>query len=258
MRPFFSYYGAKNRSARHFGPPRRDLVIEPFAGSAGYSVYWTAPRVRLYDLNEEAVAAWDWLINCSEDDVRAIPDKFYSNEEWWALPHGPRRVVDWNIHFGLPHRLTKLQGWYLTLMNTGERTGRLIKQPDARFWDRSVKERIIANKKFIREWTIELLDYRDIPIGDDAHYFVDPPYQGPPERHYTHHKIDYPELAEWCRSLPGAVDVCENEGADWLPFQPLFSQSTIRGEKKSAEVVWRNDIVDLLDVIRHSEGSADG
>ena len=31
--------------------------------------------------------------------------------------------------------------------------------------------------------------------------------------------IDYARLADWCRALPGTVDVCENVGADWLPFQ---------------------------------------
>ena len=255
MRPFFSYYGSKYLGARRYGPPRRDLVVEPFAGSACYATYWAPERVRLYDLSEDVCAAWDWLINCSESDVRAIPDKFETNEEWLALPDGPRQVVLWNISYALSDARRGLVAWYLHYAKTGERIGRLANTGSRYFWGPIVKERIINQQPAIRGWSIERRDYREIPL-DDAHYFVDPPYQGSPGRAYEHSEIDFPALGEWCRSLPGAVDVCENEGADWLPFVPLYSVKSMQSEKQSREVVWRNDIVDLLDVIRHSESGA--
>jgi site-specific DNA-adenine methylase len=34
MQPFFSYYGGKWKLAERLGPPQRDHVIEPFAGSS--------------------------------------------------------------------------------------------------------------------------------------------------------------------------------------------------------------------------------
>jgi hypothetical protein len=38
VRPFFSFFGSKWRVAPHYPAPERDLIIEPFAGSAGYSL----------------------------------------------------------------------------------------------------------------------------------------------------------------------------------------------------------------------------
>ena len=256
MRPFFSYFGSKWRGARRYGPPRRDLVIEPFAGSAAYSVYWNAPRVRLYDLSEDVVAAWDWLINCSESDVRAIADEFRSTEEWLALPDGPRQVVDWNINYAQGRSAKSLAKWYLRYTQSRELTGAISGvsvtssgEIRERVWNARLKERIIVQKPLIAEWTVERRDYRDIPI-DEAHYFVDPPYQGAPGRRYLHNEIDYPDLAEWVRSLPGSVDVCENDGADWLSFSPLYALRSADAERESCEVVWRNEPVDLLDLAR--------
>lgn len=98
----FSYYGSKIRGAKHYGAPRRPNVVEPFAGSASYSVWWGVPNVHLYDKSEHVCAAWEWLRDSTEADVRALPDVFRSTEEWLALPDGPRQVVFWNIGYGEP------------------------------------------------------------------------------------------------------------------------------------------------------------
>ena len=245
MQPFFSYYGSKWMGARKFGPPRRDLVIEPFAGSACYSTWWEAPAVRLYDLSEDVCAAWDWIIHCSGDDVRALPDAFRSTDEWAALPDGPRQFVFWNIGWAQARIGKTLKSWYLHYVHTGEKIGGLRTCPSLRFWGPRIKASIIRNKPKIRNWTIEQMDYRDIPDAD-AHWHIDPPYSGKPGRAYLHSEIDFAHLGQWCRSRSGAVDVCENAGADWLPFEPLYSLKTAAGSSVSREVVWRNEAVDLL------------
>ena len=240
MKPFFSYYGSKWLGAKHYGPPRRNLVIEPFAGSAGYSVYWDCENVRLYDASEDICHAWDWLINCSEDDIRNIPAPIRSNEEYQALPNGPRQVVFWKVKYADTRIRNELVKWYLTYTTTGERTGALKGNNTWVFWDENHREKIIKQKPLIKNWTVENLHYKDIPL-EEAHWHVDPPYQGKPGRAYVHSDIDYAHLAEWCRSLPGSVDVCENEGADWLPFESLYSMPTSNRRKFSHEVLWRND-----------------
>ncbi len=53
-----------------------------------------------------------------------------------------------------------------------------------------------------------------------ATWFVDPPYQNMGKL-YKENKIDYQELGTYCRERLGQVMVCENEGADWLPFEKL-------------------------------------
>ena len=243
MRKLFSYYGSKWKGANRYGPPRRDLLIEPFAGSACYATYYEHPNVKLYDLNEDVCAAWDWLIKCSDDDVRNVPNEFKTTEEWLALPDGPKQVVFWNIAYADKIIGKTLRTWYLRFVN-----GKPVDSMPAIYWNERVKQDIINAKRIINNWTIERKSYADIDTPE-AHYFVDPPYQGKPGRAYKHNEIDFAHLAEWCRSLPGAVDVCENKGADWLPFRPLYSMSATNGYKQSVEVVWRNDTVDLFDII---------
>ena len=51
LKPFFSYFGGKWRTAKHYPGPSRDLIIEPFAGSAGYSVRHPHKAVILNDLS---------------------------------------------------------------------------------------------------------------------------------------------------------------------------------------------------------------
>ena len=246
MRPFFRYFGSKWMGAEHYGQPRRGLVIEPFAGSAAYSVWWDAPHVSLYDKSSHVCLAWDWLINCSADDVRRLPDAFKSNEEWLALPDGPRQVVGWNVGYAFMTMPRTLKKSYLHYTNTGERTGTLASSPTQLFWSAAVKSRILRQKPLIRDWTVDQLCYSKIP-DIEAHWHVDPPYQGKSGRVYEHSDIDYRHLAQWCREREGSVDVCENEGADWLPFKPLYSITTANRARKSAEVVWRNEAVDLVE-----------
>ena len=50
--------------------------------------------------------------------------------------------------------------------------------------------------------------------------------------------IDYSALADWCHSRKGQVIVCENEGADWLPFERLCEQVGANRAKRSMEVIW--------------------
>ena len=258
-RPYFRYYGSKYKGARHYGPPRRELVIEPFAGSACYSTYWDHPNVALYDLGDEVCAAWDWLISCSEDDIRRIPEVFHTNDEFQALPLGPRQIVYWFIIFGECERARHLPPRYLELVNTGVATGawgKWVAEARAKgktgtdmelvstnSWGPNLKDRLIRQKPLLKGWSITQGSYADIPMRE-AHWHVDPPYQGAPGRKYIHSDIDFSHLGDWCKALPGAVDVCENEGADWLPFRPLYtvvSSGRNQGEaaSRSVEVVWQ-------------------
>ena len=260
MRPFFSYYGGKWRGAKYYGPPRRDPVIEPFAGSAAYSTYYEAPNVRLYDISETVCEVWDWLINCSEEDVRRMPVAIRSNEEWESLPLPQRQIIYWAIHYGQCDRGSSIPEWFLHYHRTGEVTGSIASYAKAHrdagskstmeelvmagTWSARKRDRIIRQKPLIANWKIENLDYRDIDL-EEAHWHVDPPYQGSPGRKYPHNDIDFDHLGKWCMSLPGAVDVCEQEGADWLPFGALFDTHTSGGgrgkKKRTREVLWRSD-----------------
>lgn len=231
MRPFFSYYGAKYTGARHYGTPRHDLVIEPFAGSACYSTRWEAKNVKLYDISPEICDLWDWLIGCSMSDVLAIPSKFESMDEVRALARGPQLLVRFWIAKGRAEPSGALSPWYFQWRNS----------TDCRVWGEMVKRRIIQQKPLLDGWTIEKKSWEDI-TPEPAHWHVDPPYNNNAGSRYPHSNVDFSALAQWCRTLPGHVDVCENLGANWLPFEPLYQVVTARGRRSgaiSSEVVWR-------------------
>lgn len=233
MRPFFSYYGAKWTGAKHYGAPRREIVVEPFAGSACYSTRWGARKVRLYDLSVDICDLWDFLIHCSDRDIASIPDTFGVDEDLDKLGRGPRLLVGFWVAKGRAECASGLSPWYHAYKNNA----------DCRVWGPAVKARVLRQKPEIRDWSIDCASWRAIPL-EDAHWHIDPPYQGSPGRRYPHSDIDYPSLSEWCQSLPGAVDVCENQGANWLPFSPLYQVVSSRGRRDgsvSKEALWRRD-----------------
>lgn len=232
MKPFFSYYGAKFTVAKYAGPPRRNVVVEPFAGSAAYATrYADRCTARLYDVSLDVCDLWDWLICCSERDVAAIPDAFCSFEEVSSLPRGPNLLVRFWVSKGRAEPSNVLSPWYFKYKN----------DRDCKVWGPAVKARIIRQKPAIAGWSIDCLPYSSVPIVD-AHWHIDPPYSNEAGSRYPHSDINYSDLAAWCRSLPGAVDVFENEGATWLPFRPLVATETTRGKRTgvlSREAIWR-------------------
>ena len=233
MRPFFSYYGSKYTVAGYAGAPRRDLVIEPFCGSAAYATRYATAQAALYDLSIDVCDLWHWLIHCSERDVLAIPDQFEDFEQVDNLPRGASLLARFWISKGRAEPSGALSPWYFQYRNAR----------DCRVWGAAVKRRIIAQKPAIAEWTIDNLSYERIPLRE-AHWHVDPPYNNSAGSRYPLSSVDYEHLASWCRTLPGTVDVFENEGADWLPFSPLCKVVTSRGRRSgalSAEAMVRID-----------------
>jgi len=95
--------------------------------------------------------------------------------------------------------------------------------------------------ELIRHWKVIEGDYTLAP-GGPATRFVDPPYVGS-GHHYPHGSrgIDYQELGAWCHAQEGQAIVCENVGADWLPFRPWRVLKSTMGRPGSAEAIWSND-----------------
>lgn len=66
LKPLWPFYGSKWRDAKRYGKPCGDLVIEPFAGSAGYSTFWAPKRVMLFDVDPYVVGVWRYLLSVSQ------------------------------------------------------------------------------------------------------------------------------------------------------------------------------------------------
>ena len=94
----------------------------------------------------------------------------------------------------------------------------------------------------IKHWTVTCASWDTIP-DMTATWYIDPPYQQAGKYYYGYNGLRFDQLAVWCRNRSGQVMVCENEGADWLPFQPLVAQQGMT--KRQVEVIW-TPVMDLF------------
>lgn len=220
---FFSYFGGKFMRAPHYPAPRCELVIEPFAGAAGYSVrHQLGKAAVLIDASPYVAGVWRFLIGSSPKDILDLPlmepgqsvdDLDICQEARWLLGF-------WiNQGSGVPK---KTMGGRASNRQFGT-------------WGAAPRARLAAQVDLIRAWTILEADYREAP-DLEATWFIDPPYLLHPN-HYAA-KVDcYDALSEWTMSRRGQVMVCETDGADWLPFQPI---TTVAGasHRITTEVLW--------------------
>jgi site-specific DNA-adenine methylase len=229
MRPFFSYFGSKHKLARHLGPPRRPLVIEPFCGSAAFSTFWNARRVILIDMDPTITGIWRYLIKVSPEEILRIPWRINCVQE---LPQTVCQEARDLVGFWLDRALAKPA---LRRSNWG-------RQPRSftRVWGKTVRQRIAEQVELIRDWRVVEGDYRRAP-DREAHWHIDPPYQIAGRGYRCNgSQIDYRALADWCLTRRGFTQVCESRGATWLPFEVFreVNNNGIAGRGRSVEVLY--------------------
>ena len=209
--------GAKWRIAKKYGAPQTNLVIEPFAGSACYSLYWNAPKVLLYDLNPIIAGMWEYLIRVKESEILKLPIDFQNTDDL-KISQEVKWLIGFWITKGNVHPNKSRSAWGRQYKDSG----------DCKVWGSAVRSRIANQVKNIRNWKSFCADYRECP-NIRADWFIDPPY-AVAGKHYPFSDIDYKALAAFCRSREGRVSVCENDGADWLPFKPLIAARGMTGK----------------------------
>ena len=240
LRPFFTYYGGKWRAAPKYPPPMSDTIVEPFAGSAGYSMRWPDRKVVLVERDPYVAGTWRYLLSVSEAEVLALPDlEPGQSTDDLDVPQEARWLIGWWLNGGSAQPKKTAGSWMRRQTENGGQGwstggGQLS-------WGSAVRQRIASQLPAIRHWTLIEGDYTEAP-DVPATWFVDPPYidKG---RHYRlgSDSLDYQALAEWCRSRRGQVMVCENVGADWLPFRPFIdikASEAKQGGKVSREALW--------------------
>jgi hypothetical protein len=229
--PFFTFYGGKNRAARHYPEPAHDLIVEPFAGSAGYAMNHPERQVLLLDADPVIVTTWRYLLSTTPDRVVALPDlEPGQTTADLDVPVGARHLIGWWLNKGSSSPGTRPSTFMLRYPQGGP------------YWGPRVRDRIAGQLEHVRHWQVMQASYEQAP-DVPATWFVDPPYQRGGQ-HYRHGAagIDYGALASWVKGRRGQVIACEADDADWLPFRPLVAIDGMEGRQKRArarmEVVW--------------------
>jgi hypothetical protein len=226
----FYFYGGKRRLARRYPAPAYDVIVEPFAGSAAYSMRHLVPasggalveRVILVEKDPRVCELWQRLLGMSEADLAAYP-----------IPSAGERTSDF-------------------LLMTSACSNRIARTQEMTVTDRmpAVLERMFKQMALVLPHArdrIEIIegDYTNAP-DIEATWFIDPPYwvAGRAQSRGMGYadgcdssSLDYESLAQWCRGRSGQKIVCEQSGATWLPFEHLRLARNSIG-RKTAEVVW--------------------
>jgi hypothetical protein len=221
----WSYYGAKTNIVGLYPPPKYGKIIEPFAGSARYALRYFDRDVLLVDKYEVIVRIWRWLQRCSPSDVLGLP----------TLAAG-QSLDDFNFDC---EEAKLLMGFIVAV---GVATPQKTASPRATTQRPNninfTLRRIAQSLHKIRHWEIRSGCYTEIP-NQKATWFIDPPYHvGGQYYAEGSRKINFPALATWCKSRMGQAIVCENVGADWLPFAPMAEHRT--SKRMGKEGIWTN------------------
>lgn len=217
----FYYYGRKKQIARRYPDPTYDTIVEPFAGSAAYSLFgsrWNR-NVILIEKDPRVAEIWQWLI------LEATP-------EWIAgLPD--LKVGDRTSEFlHIVHAATKMAFDYKTIKVTPVLE---------RNWEIS-KRVMAANLHKVKHWQIICGDYTEA-LDVEATWFIDPPYKSHSGLGYQHgsNALDYDKLAQWALARRGEVIFCEGQYGDYLPFKPLLSLGGVAGKLSEEKMFYRSD-----------------
>lgn len=200
LRPMFSFYGSKWSAAPRYPKPKYGTIIEPFAGSACYSLCYPEREVILVEKDHIIASIWKWLISATPSEILQIPCTFDSVDDI----KGPQELR-----------------WFMGFWVGSAAASPKKKTTPWCQWSKRKRDRVASQVEHIRHWRVICGDYTESP-DIEATWFIDPPYckQG---KHYRcgSEEIDYNALATWCMDRKGQVMVCESEGATWLPFQPF-------------------------------------
>lgn len=216
----FSYYGSKSKVVNYYPPPMYDTIIEPFAGSARYSLKYSNRNIILYDYNQDIVKIWEYLINVSSEEILSLPIlEVGEDKRDYDLTEDQQRLMSYLVQKGVANNRNIVSN----------------------FGHKSMKRDLVRISKqinFIRHWKVYNDTYENIE-NIEATWFIDPPYQfGGHSYKYGNDNIDFAKLKEWCIERKGQVIVCENTKADWMNFKPL---KRMRGTfATTMEAIWTN------------------
>ena len=148
----FYYFGRKARLAGKYPAPQYETVIEPFAGSAAFSLTYQPMRAILLEKDQRIVDLWDRLCRMSEIELLNEPDLVAGSmtDDLWHM-----------LAMGSEHALTS-------------RSLRVSTKAVNEF--RKAKKVAASLLKTALRYEYKQGDYTNAP-DIEATWFIDPPYQ---------------------------------------------------------------------------------
>jgi hypothetical protein len=230
LRPFWSYLGGKWRNAPRYPAPRHDVIVEPFAGSAGYSLRYPERSVILVEKYRPVREAWRWLISASPSDVLDLPIVESSDDLPGDTPRGARALIGLNLG--------------RAIVSPRRKKTPMVTRYQARCptyaWSTEVRARVAAQVPRIKHWKIVCGDFTWAP-DVEATWFVDPPYQG---RAGAHYPLGADRLSAPRRVVPRAEragDCVREHGRDVAPI-PCVGYARTQRDREQGRSGRRSDL----------------
>lgn len=232
--PLFKWFGSKWLSARLMPVPERDTVIEPYAGSAGYSLRHASKRVILWEDNPLVRELWHWLTGpATPEAIREIPLGVEPGTDirTLGLTRGQELLLK---HW----QRTNNVGDCWTVSPWGNKPGQ---------WTANTRARVAEDIMCVKHWEVRRPEPEDMRW---ATIFYDPPYEYNYRYGFKPDAFDFADLAtaakHWGKNTQ--VIVCEARCPKtgiaplYLPFRDFGSRITSRRKAgcntHSRELIW--------------------
>jgi hypothetical protein len=162
--PLFKWFGSKWSASRRgcYPEPIADVIVEPFAGSAGYSLNHYQKSVVIWEDDPNLIRLWRWIINHA------------TSAKVLDIPVG--------LSVGVDIRQVGLSAGQALLLKHWQRTnnvgdcwtispwGHLPGQ-----WTMNTRARVAEQVYMVKHWKIrQPIEFIDEP---NVTWFIDPPYQ---------------------------------------------------------------------------------
>ncbi len=167
-RPFFGYYGGKWRDAlKHYPEPQHATIVEPFAGSAGYSLRYPSRKIILCEIDPVLSEVWRYLIRVKAKDILAIPDLALDGSvDDLKVCQEAKWLVGFWLNRGAASPRKSPSKWMRDRIRPGS------------FWGQRVRQTIANQVDAIRHWELRNCSYAECPTPRRATWFIDPPVRG--------------------------------------------------------------------------------
>lgn len=218
--PLFKWFGSKWLSSRIYPAPEHDVIFEPYAGSAGYSLRHHEKRVVIWEDNAQLKALWRWLIkDATTSDVLEIPINLREGTDIRKLGLSDGQALL------LKHwQRTNNVGDCWTISPWGDKPGQ---------WTANTRARVAEELHAVKHWR-----FRRPGFDRPGTYFLDPPYFYN-YRYRFEEAFDHRALVERIEAIPKSSQIivceaaCQKTGRvpRYLRFKPFASRITSRRKK---------------------------